>query len=54
MEILYDWVSKEGLPEPKWTEDCKQVTIGTVLYSLKDFGMYSNSHLDCHKLLDFI
>lgn len=40
MEILYDWVSKEGLPEPKWAEDCKQVTIGTESYSLKNFGVY--------------
>jgi hypothetical protein len=38
IEILYEWVSNEGLPEPQWTEDKKQVTIGEYTYDLNVFG----------------
>lgn len=39
MEILYDWVNKEGISEPKWTENNTIVTIGDKTYTLEDFGM---------------
>lgn len=38
IEILYDWVNSEGLPEPKWTHDNRQVTIGRHTYCLNVFG----------------
>ena len=38
IEILYEWVNSEGLPEPKWTQDNRQVTIGENNYSLDAFG----------------
>ena len=39
MEVLYDWVNKEGIYEPKWTENNTKVTIGEETYSLEAFGM---------------
>ncbi len=38
MEILYDWVNKEGIMEPEWTENNTKVTIGEETYSLEKFG----------------
>ena len=43
IEILYEWVNSEGLPEPKWTQDHRQVTIGEINYSLDDFGEKDNA-----------
>ena len=45
IEILYDWVSRQGLPEPKWTDDCEQVKVGADTYCLKDFGMQRAANL---------
>lgn len=40
IEILYDWVKKEGIAEPKWTDNNTIVSIGEETYLLENFGTY--------------
>ena len=41
LEILYNWVNREGVQEPQWAEDGREASIGADAYHLDTFGKSS-------------